>query len=225
MKWYCQNYLTPEKSKLTVNDGPFHRFYRHRPAKQPHTRLENRLQLVTTQLAENQEGRLRQLFQNHRHKFDWRQQQKQEHFSLQNGPEEAPPEVSSENSKMRSSIRVAWVQQNLHQLPKALSLRTRFVEAGMEVNIHQWAIDDVIPLECELIVLDCCPLVEQEMMKFLLKIRFFTQAPLIVLTDSHSLDGTISALRGGADAIFTVNMPDDVIVARSNALLRRWIPS
>ncbi len=65
MKWYCQNYLTPEKSKLTVNDGPFHRFYRHRRAKQPHTRLENRLQLVTTQLAENQEGRLRQLFQHH----------------------------------------------------------------------------------------------------------------------------------------------------------------
>jgi DNA-binding response OmpR family regulator len=46
---------------------------------------------------------------------------------------------------------------------------------------------------------------------------------LIVLTDNHTLDWSIRALHSGADALFTINMPDDVIVARSKALLRRWM--
>jgi len=122
-----------------------------------------------------------------------------------------------------SSIHVAWVQQNLYHSPKALSLRTRFSEAGMQINVHQWSIDDVAPVACDLIMLECFDIVEQEMINFLLKLRFFTQSPLVILTDNYTLDWSIWALRCGADAVFTVNMPDEVIVARSNALLRRWI--
>jgi DNA-binding response OmpR family regulator len=66
-------------------------------------------------------------------------------------------------------------------------------------------------------------MVEPEMMKAVITVRLLTQAPLIVLTDNHTLDWSIRALHSGADALFTINMPDDVIVARSKALLRRWM--
>ena len=74
----------------------------------------------------------------------------------------------------------------------------------------------------ELIMLECVDVYEQEMLIRLDFVRQGSRAPLIVLTDNHTLDWSLLALREGADAIFTLNTPDDVIVARSNALLRRW---
>lgn len=225
MKCYCQRDPSAQKHELTHSDGPFHRFYRPNLGRKTLSILETRLSMATALRAEGQEERLRQLFQHHRHKFQdsHRENGKTPHLHTQGEPFSTLP--SSHHAPIGSSVRVAWIQQNLQQLPKALSLRTRFSDAGMSVNTHQWKFDDVGPLECELILFDCCTMIEQEMMRFLLKIRFFSQAPLIVLTDNHTLDWSVTALRGGADAIFTVNMPDDVILARSNALLRRWIPS
>lgn len=227
MKWYCQMrqiLQKPEKRKLMNIDGPFHRFYQHKQWKTA-SPSPRRQQITSAQLAGDQAGRLRQLFQHHRREDHRQQRRESGNLYYQHSQEEVNPLGSSENSMTSMPARVAWLQQNFYHLPKALSLRTRFSDAGMQVDVHQWTIEDMQSLNCDLILLECLDTFEQEMMRILLKIRMFNQSPLIVLTDNHALDWSICALRGGADAIFTVNMPDEVIIARSNALLRRWLPS
>jgi DNA-binding response OmpR family regulator len=71
-------------------------------------------------------------------------------------------------------------------------------------------------------MLECVDTIEQEMLARLDRVRSKSKAPLIILTDNATLDWSLLALREGADAIFTMNTPDEIIFARSNALLRRW---
>ncbi len=222
MKCYCRIDQKFEKSTLTSNE-PMHRFYRRKSWGQPTAVLAGSPAATIASPMGNQGPRMRQWLQDERYAWGAHQNGELKNLFPSTPQGEVPPMNPAEEAKVTSSIRVAWLQQTLYHLPKALSLRTRFSEAGMQVNVHQWSIEDVAPLECDLILFECFTIVEQEMMNFLLKLRFFTQAPLIILTDNNALDWSIWALRGGADAVFTVNMPDEVIVARSNALLRRWI--
>ncbi|MBX3014325.1 MAG: response regulator transcription factor [Caldilineaceae bacterium] len=206
--------LLAQTRERMENDGPFHRQYWSKQVRNQLAILEARLQLAT--LADGQERYPEQIGQTH-----WQQPTARSSTvdTYQDSFSPAPPARNS----LGSSARLAWVQRNLQPLPKAVSLRTRFATTGMEVSVHQWQLEDIGPVECDLILFDSCTMTEQEMVRFLFKIRLFTQTPLIILTDNYTLDWAVSALRAGADAIFTINMPDDVILARSNALLRRWI--
>lgn len=96
---------------------------------------------------------------------------------------------------------------------------------GLQVNLHQYLnLEGGVPLEAKLIRSERFGMFEQEMMKVLLKLRLFSKAPPIILTETGHWTGPCAVwLHSGADAIFTVNMPDDVIMARSKALLRRWV--
>jgi len=229
MKWDSPTTQKSKKQQLLNADEPFHRFYQPNLRRKRSSSMERAAQSTTMHLPQPEEGRLQQLFQNHWREISHRQRMERGHLLLQNAQaqrsrqEDGLVGVSAANPKTQPRTRLAWLQQNRLHLPKALGLRTRFTDVGMQVNVHQWAVDDVALLECELILLECFDMFEQEMIKALVKIRMISQVPLIVLTDNHTLDWSIGALRSGADAIFTVNMPDDVIVARSKALLRRWI--
>ncbi len=223
MKWYCQMHQKFEKSRFMNRDEPVHRFYQRKQWEQHPTVLDARFPTAIANLVGKQSPPIRQWLQDERYEFCAQPDGDLKDLFHPNLQEEVPPMNPSDDLKVTSSIHVAWLQQNSYHLPKALSLRTRFAEAGMQVNIHQWSIDDVAPLTCDLILFECFDFAEQEMMDFLLKLRFYTQAPLVILTDNYALDWSIWALRSGADAVFTVNMPDEVIIARSNALLRRWI--
>lgn len=128
-------------------------------------------------------------------------------------------------------MRLLWFRTNHAQQPKVSTLLNRFGSEGMEIQVIE-SVDDANPsgsnpsgnkLACELIMLECINTAEQEMLVRLNTVRANSRVPLIVLTDNHTLDWSLIALREGADAIFTVNTPDDIIIARSNALLRRWM--
>lgn len=222
MKWYCKVRQPSEQKNAMNSSGPFHRFYQQKQWEKSHAG-ESRLESTAAQRTGSQEGSLRRLDQ--RFEFHRRLRHEADDLFYQAAQKESLPLGPSASSVTSSPTRIAWLQQNFHQLPKAVSLRTRFSDAGMQVKLHQWTVEDVAPLECDLILFECFDRFEQEMIAFLAKIRLFSQAPLIVLTDNYALDWSICALRSGADAIFTVNMPDEVIFARSNALLRRWLPS
>lgn len=43
-----------------------------------------------------------------------------------------------------------------------------------------------------------------------------------MLTEDASAERSITALKAGADAVVLLNMPEEVIIARFNSLLRRW---
>lgn len=222
MKLDKQTQAKTQKSLLATTTGPLHRFYQPRAWEKNYSMIEKRRRVATTHDVEGQDGRLRQLFQQHHHEV-YHRQHGQTVQVLQQNKQEVVRTSFANNIKTRAPLRLVWLQQTFQQLPKALALRTRFTDAGMQVNLHQLDLEGGLPLEGELILLECFNMFEQEMMKVLLKLRLFSKAPLIILTDNGTLDWTLRALHSGADAIFTINMPDDVIMARSKALLRRWV--
>ena len=129
-------------------------------------------------------------------------------------------------------LRVLWLRAGNVERPKTTGLRNRFGSEGMDIHLADLqhtvisAVDQqathLFPTVFDLIILECVEISEEGMLTQLSNIREVSQAPLIVLTDNYTLDWSLRALREGADAIFTLNAPDDVILARSNALLRRW---
>ena len=123
------------------------------------------------------------------------------------------------------ATRLLWFRTNHAQRPKVVTLIDRFDSAGMNIqvlDIVQEGGFNETHFNCALIMLECVEVIEQEMLARLDQVRAFSNAPLIVLTDNATLDWSLLALREGADAIFTLNTPDEVILARSTALLRRW---
>jgi hypothetical protein len=59
----------------------------------------------------------------------------------------------------------------------------------------------------------------------LLQIRACNYAPLVLLTDQEPLEWSLVALPTGADAVLSIHTPEEIIMARSIALLRRWLAS
>lgn len=53
-------------------------------------------------------------------------------------------------------------------------------------------------------------------------IRIKSRVPLVLLTWDHSSQQLVLALRSGIDAILSCQTPPDLLMARCNALLRRW---
>lgn len=129
-------------------------------------------------------------------------------------------------------LRVLWLRAGDVERPKTTGLRNRFGSEGMDIHLANLqptttaAVDlqasNLSPTVFDLVILECVEISEEVMLTQLSNIREVSQTPLIVLTDNYTLDWSLRILREGADAIFTLNTPDDVIVARSNALLRRW---
>ena len=126
-------------------------------------------------------------------------------------------------------VRIVWVRGSDKELPKSLSLFNRLSDEGMNIwvievpNLINLAIDDVPNFD--LILFEYFDHVESEIKTVIRQIRSGSRAPLMMLTDDQSVAWSMDALNAGADAIFTVSTPDEVILARCNALLRRWLAS
>jgi len=204
-------------------DGPLHRFYQQGTTEKHFSVAARRKGLMAKRSVEKRKGRVEPLTQKQQYDLTHRQQSQITQLLRQDAQGLPYSTPGNSNGRMRSSVRIVWLQQKMHSLPKVVALRTRFGDAGMQVHLHQLSLETDAKLDGELILLECFDMFEQEMMKVVFTLRQLTQAPLIVLTDNHSVEWSIRALHSGADAIFTVNMPDDVIVARSKALLRRWV--
>lgn len=222
-KSYYQTAQRANKSQHTTTDGPLHRFYQQRTTEKHFSVAARRKRLMAKRFVEKRKGQVEPLTQKQEYDLTHRQQSQIIQSLQQDGQGLPYSTPGNSNGRMRSPVRIVWLEQKMHSLPKAMALRTRFGDTGMQVHLHQLSLETDAKLDGELILLECFDMFEQEMMKVVFMLRQLTQAPLIVLTDNHSLDWSIRALHSGADAIFTVNMPDDVIVARSKALLRRWV--
>lgn len=223
MKLDKQTQAKPQKKQFPTNNGPLHRFYQRRSWEKIFSMAEKRRRMMPHDEMEGQEERLQQLLQQYQHEVAHRRPHHTAYLLQQNAQELVHASFPVNSTKVRPPMRVIWLQQTLQPLPKALALRSRFTNAGMQVELHHLDLENGAPREGELILLECFGMFEQEMMQVLVNLRFFSKAPLIILTDNYALDWSLRALHSGADAIFTVNMPDDVIIARSKALLRRWV--
>jgi DNA-binding response OmpR family regulator len=125
------------------------------------------------------------------------------------------------------ATRLVWVRQPGKELPKSLNLLNRFSAEGIDIwvieasNLANLVIEDLT--DFDLILFEYFDHVANEMKAVVNRIRLDSRAPLMMLTDDHSVACSLDILRAGADAIFTISTPDEVILARCNALLRRWL--
>jgi hypothetical protein len=123
-------------------------------------------------------------------------------------------------------IRVAWLKQPGRARAKSARLFTRFSNAGMKISIVEVSGSHTLLeqiLGFDLILMEYFDHLEHEIHSALSKIRTESRAPLMMLTDSQTPEWSVNALKAGADAIFNLNTPEDIILARCNALLRRWL--
>ncbi len=127
-----------------------------------------------------------------------------------------------------SVIRVAWLRQPGRERAKIARLLKHFSNAGMKISMvevsggHNPLLEQILGFD--LILMEYFDHLESEMSAALSKIRTESRAPLMMLTDGQTPDWSVNALKAGADAIFNLNTPEDIILARCNALLRRWLP-
>ncbi|MEZ4859905.1 MAG: hypothetical protein R3C14_01285 [Caldilineaceae bacterium] len=218
------------------NQGPFHRSYHHSHYLHPsdqrlvdHTTEEPVVQYFTA-LPSNLCSRINTLaVLRHQQKGNYCPQQDfsedveyiQQGWGGENGAGTVEPAAPQ--------IHIAWLHAAEQERPKINSLIARMTDYGMHVKVSMIGMQK--PLQCfdstafDLIFFECVETVEPEMLDQLSAVRLTTQAPLVVLTDNHTLDWGLNALRSGADATFTLNTPEEVILARCNALLRRWVSS
>ena len=106
---------------------------------------------------------------------------------------------------------------------KVLRLLARFEIQTIHVSVSET--DQLNPdhfADCDLILFEAFDHISNENQAALNWIRMGSRAPLVMLTNGARPERTISGLMAGADAVMSLNMSWDVIVAHCYALVRRW---
>jgi DNA-binding response OmpR family regulator len=106
---------------------------------------------------------------------------------------------------------------------KVLRLLARFDIQMMYINVmttDNLSADQF--LDCDLILFEAFDPISNESQAALNWIRMGSRAPLVMLTYGARTERTISGLMAGADAVMSLSMSWDVIIAHCHALVRRW---
>lgn len=122
--------------------------------------------------------------------------------------------------------RVVWLRQRNRLDSKGQELYRHMQEQGLSLTVAD--VFDVSHAElsrADLVLLDAFDSVEGSVETVVARIRYESKVPLIMLTDGYSIEQLVIALTAGADAIWSLNTPIDVLLVRCKALLRRWLPS
>lgn len=93
------------------------------------------------------------------------------------------------------------------------------------IHISASSTEQLVPdqfSDCDLILFEAFDHISNESQAALNWIRMGSHAPLVMLTNSERTERTISCLMAGADAVISLNMSWEVIVAHCYALVRRW---
>jgi DNA-binding response OmpR family regulator len=120
-------------------------------------------------------------------------------------------------------VHVAWLKASNHQMLDTALLLDTFAEIGFDVQIMS---NDDTSLAAmanfDLIVFNAGNLQSDHICSILLKIRAASLAPLIVLTNEPAEEQVVAVLQTGADAVLSLDVPAEVMVAHCKALLRRY---
>lgn len=120
--------------------------------------------------------------------------------------------------------RAAW----LHRPSRTHSAANRLLLKLAEKGLHIIEIDvRTLPSEllegCDLLLFDASDSSVLDLCQTLSYIRVQNRAPLILLTDQHSPASNVEYLQAGADAILPLPTDENILFARCQALLRRWM--
>lgn len=76
--------------------------------------------------------------------------------------------------------------------------------------------------DVDLVLLEAFEQIEELVQAAVISIRFKSRVPLVVLTNNFSSSELVSTLLAGVDAIWFAQYSVPVLLARCNAMLRRW---
>lgn len=142
-------------------------------------------------------------------------------------PSEEPEKEHRQEPIVFSGIpkaNIIWLRQQKDMDEKAQEVFDAMMRHGIHVTIADAFDVSSDELErADLILLDAYSKVNGIVETIVSRIRFESQAPLIMLTSGFDADQLINALTAGADAIWSLNTPVDILVVRCRALLRRWL--
>ncbi len=120
--------------------------------------------------------------------------------------------------------RLIWLRQRYDLNESASQLQTQMRHAGFSVEILDvFDTNQQQIAQADMILLDAFDRVDGIVETVVSRIRIESRVPLVMLTDGYSTDQLVTALTAGADAIWSLNTPVEVLLARCKALLRRWI--
>lgn len=122
--------------------------------------------------------------------------------------------------------RILWLRQK-----RSCSQRIALLESEIQARNFVMEYGDALHVTSEqleaadLVLLDAFGQVDGTVDTIVSRIRFESRVPLVMLTDGHSTEQLVTALRAGADAIWSISTPVEILFARCDALLRRWLAS
>jgi DNA-binding response OmpR family regulator len=134
--------------------------------------------------------------------------------------------VERQNTRIETlpAAHIVWLRQRRQMGENALKL-----QRGMKAQGFFLEIADVFDASsaqlanADLILLDAFDRVDGIVETIVARIRLESRVPLVMLTDGYSTEQLVTALTAGADAIWALNIPVEVLMARCKALLRRWM--
>lgn len=123
------------------------------------------------------------------------------------------------------SARVVWLRQRNQDDEKATELARQMENQGLTLKVvDAYTVSTPELLNADLILLDAFESLEGSIETIVSRIRIESRVPLIILADGYSTEQLVFALTGGADAIWSLRTPVEILLARCKALLRRWPP-
>jgi DNA-binding response OmpR family regulator len=123
-----------------------------------------------------------------------------------------------------SVIRIGWMRKKDHPLPEADKLVEYLRKVGFVVEFV--TLDDVNnagPWDYPLIVIEAGEQLDVSIMDLVVELRVSALSMIIVLLNDATSKQIAHALRTGADAVWSLTEPEQVLYARAKALLRRWL--
>ncbi len=121
-----------------------------------------------------------------------------------------------------STASILWLRGRNQVDKHALALQNTLKAQGIGLKIAD--VFDVTSSQiagADLILLDAFECLDGTIDTVLTRIRIECRVPLVILTTGYSTDQLVAALTAGADEIWTVRIPAEVLIARCKAILRR----
>jgi DNA-binding response OmpR family regulator len=124
---------------------------------------------------------------------------------------------------LERSTRVALLYHGRSHRHKVQQVVNHIADETVVIDLQ--SVDETlceVVAECDLIVVEALGHSTPSQHRALQWIRTSSLAPVVVLTNRLQSEQTIDALTAGADAVISLEMAPDAIVAHCRALMRRW---
>ena len=148
---------------------------------------------------------------------------------MSNRPHQDPKKDITQDRLVFSGLpkaRIVWLRQSGALDEKAQQVYDAMTQQGLDLVVADALTVSTEELEsADLVLLDAFDKVDGTVETVVARIRVESRVPLIMLTEGYSTEQLINALSAGADAIWSLNTPVDVLIVRCRALLRRWLSS